>query len=100
MFLLFGIAVGVVILAFHTPELQLVQDMTDEELEETQIKTYQAALFCLLASVMLVAIYLLLDYILDVFTIIVTFQCTVCLGILIQEVLRRLIFKNDSNEIN
>ena len=34
-FLLFAIAVGIVFVAFHTPELQLVQEMSDEELEET-----------------------------------------------------------------
>ena len=48
---------------------------------------------------MLVAIFLFFDYILDIFTILVTFQCTVCTGILIKEIIIRLLFKNDTKRI-
>ena len=48
---------------------------------------------------MLVIIYLFLDYILEVLTIFITCSCTVCTGIVIQEVLSRMILKMDANQI-
>ena len=61
--------------------------------------TSQAVFFCFGASAMLVTIYLFLDYILEVLTILITCSCTVCTGIVIQEVLSRLILRMDANQI-
>ena len=37
---LFLLAVGAIYLSFNTPELQIVLEMTDEEIEETEFKTW------------------------------------------------------------
>ena len=39
MFIMFGYAVIVVYVAFHTPELKIVRDMSEEELRETEFKS-------------------------------------------------------------
>ena len=36
MLVLFSLAIMMVYVAFHTPELQMVLEMTDEEIEETE----------------------------------------------------------------
>lgn len=39
MLVLFTIAVFIIYVAFHTPELQMVLEMTDEEINETEFKS-------------------------------------------------------------
>ena len=39
MIALFLLAIVIIYVAFHTPELQIVTDMTEEELQDTEFKT-------------------------------------------------------------
>ena len=56
-------AVAIVYVAFHTPELYIVTEMTDEELDETEFKAANAFYFFFAASFMLLTLYLFIDYI-------------------------------------
>ena len=97
MLVMFGMAVLIVYVAFHTPELMIVLDMSQEELEETEFKSSQALLFFFGASFMLLGLYLLMDYIMIILTLWVTFGATVAISILIQEVLGRNFVKDQKS---
>jgi len=64
------------------------------------MKVSHAVMFCFAASAILVTMYLFLDYVLDVFSIFVTFSCTLYSGIVIHELLSGFIFNYDINRIN
>jgi hypothetical protein len=74
---LFGIAILVVFVAFHTPELKVIQDLSNEELKDTEFTTGQAVLMFFGASAMLLTLYLLMDYLMTILTIWVTCGCAV-----------------------
>jgi hypothetical protein len=87
MVLLFIMAVAIVYVAFHTPELYIVTEMTDEELEETEFKAMNAVFFFFSASFMLLALYFLIDYIGKVLEVIITFTSGMAVAVIVQEVL-------------
>lgn len=72
MIVLFGMAVGIIAVAFHTPELYIVTEMTDEELEETEFKAANAVFFFFAASCMLLTLFLFLEYIGKVLEVVIT----------------------------
>lgn len=52
----------------------MINDLTDDELKETDLKTSQAFLFCFAASGMLLLLYLFLEYIARIFEVLITFS--------------------------
>lgn len=82
---LFCLAVFMVYIAFHTPELQLILEMSDEEIAETEFKSSQAVFFCFGASAMLLTLYYLLEYINHILTIFITLVCGFACGTVIME---------------
>jgi hypothetical protein len=58
---LFGIAIGIIVIAIKTPPLLIFKDMTEEEQEQTDLKLSQAVFFFLMSSCMLLVLYLFLD---------------------------------------
>ena len=87
MVLLFVMAVAIVYVAFHTPELYIVTEMTDEELEETEFKAINAVFFFFSASFMLLTLYFLIDYIGKVLEVIITFTSGMAVAVIVQEIL-------------
>ena len=61
MLVLFGLAVFMVYIAFHTPELQLILEMSDEEIEEIEFRSSQAIFMVIGASCMLMTLYYFID---------------------------------------
>jgi flagellar biosynthesis protein FlhB len=61
--ILFLLAIFIVYFSFSSPELQMILDMTAQELQETEFKTSQAVYFFFGASFMLFTLYLLMDYV-------------------------------------
>ena len=58
---LFGMAIGIIVLAIKTPPLLIFKDMTEEEQEQTDLKLSQAVYFFFMSSTMLLVLYLFLD---------------------------------------
>ena len=83
MLLLFGLAVLIVFAAFHTPEFKAVLEMSQQELNETELKTWMAVGMFFGASIMLCALYLLMDYIMVILTVFITFGSTVSVSLVI-----------------
>jgi hypothetical protein len=87
MVVLFAMAVGIVYIAFHTPELYIVTEMTDEELEGTEFKVANAIFFFFAASCMLLTLYLFIDYIGKFLEVIITFTSGMSVAVIVQEIL-------------
>jgi len=87
MFALFAIATTIVFIAFHTPTLGVIEEMTEEELEGTEIKSKQAVFFAIMASVFLLVLYLLLKYKIVVYVaeVAVTLAAAMTCSLIIQE---------------
>lgn len=84
---LFGIAVGIIVLAIKTPPLLIFNDMTEEERQQTDLKLSQAVFFFFMSSMMLLLLYLFLDYIKSVFTVIICFSCIGCISIIVEDLI-------------
>jgi len=84
---LFGTAIIIIIIVFHTPDIQAIQSMTDEELNETEFKTWQAFLFCGGASTMLLVLYLFLDKIARIIEVLITFVGATGCATVLQELM-------------
>jgi signal peptide peptidase-like protein 2B len=87
MFVLFFIAVAIVYISFHTPELSIMEDMTDEELEGTEFKTKNAIAFFICASVMLVFLYKVIDTIGTYLEFFIAIICSLSVGTIIEELM-------------
>ena len=102
MLVLFGIAVSIIYFAFHTPELQMVLEMTDDEIEETEFKSTQAVGFCFAASGMLLFLYFMVDKIYWLLEIGISIVSAVACSTVIQELFthrkffRRIFTEEDS----
>lgn len=83
MVLLFVMAVAIVYVAFHTPELYIITEMTDEELEETEFKAINAVFFFFSASFMLLTLYFLIDYIGKVLEVVITFTSGMAVAVIV-----------------
>ena len=81
--MLFALATIVIWVAFHTPTLSIVEGMSDEELEATELQTSQALLFACGASAMLMFLYIFLEYIAGIFEVIITFTSSMAGSIII-----------------
>ena len=89
MIALFLLAIVIIYVAFHTPELQIVTDMTEEELQDTEFKTSQAILFFFGASCMLLFLFLFIDKISTILILFVTIGISFSTMLICQEVLSR-----------
>ena len=87
MLVLFGISILTIYVAFHTPELRMIQNMSKEEIEETEFKTWQAVGFFVGASISITLLYLFMDYIMVILTIWVTFAATIAMAVILQDFL-------------
>lgn len=88
--LLFSIAVSLVYVAFHTPDLRIIQNMTMEDLKETELSTVHALLMAVGASIMLLTLYLFLDSIMSILTLWIAFGSTITSFVVISELLIHL----------
>ena len=59
--------------------------MTAEEEEQTDLKLSQAVFFFFAASGMLLILYLFLDYLKDVFAVLILVSCVGCANIIIED---------------
>ena len=87
MLVLFGLSLLTIIVAFHTPELRMIQKLSQEELQETEFKTWQAVGFFVGASVMITLMYLFMEYIMVVITVYITCASTIALAVISQDFL-------------
>ena len=60
MLILFGIAVVIIWIAHHTPPLMLLDDATEEEINETAVTSSNAVGFAVCASLFLLTLYLII----------------------------------------
>ncbi len=85
--MLLALAVGIVLVAIITPNLKVLEDMTPEEEEATQITPLKAfGLFCT-ASTFLVVLYIFIDYMAKIMTVVLCFSASVCIALLFTEIM-------------
>ena len=84
---LFVAAVICQIIAIKTPDFALLDEMTAEEQESTDMKISSAIWFFVVATAMLVLLYLFIDYLRGIFTLLVLLSCIGCFSILVEELL-------------
>jgi cytosine/uracil/thiamine/allantoin permease len=82
---LFAIAIGIIVLAIKTPPLLIFKDMTTEEQEQTELKLSQAVCFFVMSSTMLLVLYLFLDQVKEIFTLLITVSCVGCISIILED---------------
>lgn len=84
---LFAMAVGIIVLAVKTPQPLIFNDMTDEEREQTDLKLSQAVCFFVMSSFMLLFLYLFLEQVKGIFTLLITVSCVGCISIIVEDFL-------------
>ena len=87
-------------LAIKTPPLLLLNDMTAEEEEQTDLKLSQAVFFFFAASGMLLILYLFLDYLKDVFAVLILVSCVGCANIIIEDFILQGLKPSSSSILN
>ena len=91
---LFAIAIAIEVIAIKTPPLLIFNEMTDQEQEQTDLKLSSAVMFFVMSSVMLLVLYLFLEQIREVFTLLILISCIGCSSIIIEDFLLQSVSNN------
>jgi hypothetical protein len=84
---LFGIAVLVLVIVIKTPPFLVFNEMSPQEQEQTDLKLSSAVCFFFAASCMLFILYMFMDYLKDIFTVLIMISCIGCASIIIEDLL-------------
>ncbi len=83
--LLITVAILIVGFAVRTKQLRVIEETGDAEEQETTVGTKQAVMFFFVASSVLLCLYLFMDTLSIIFTILISFSCFGAVAIVIEE---------------